>query len=185
MPNCPRTEEMLMTRPPSPCSTIWRTAAWVGRSVLRTLSSMIQSQSSPGYSWASCNTSPAPPPMALTMMSTLPNSATVSFDGPLGLFGVGGVGRDRHSPPTGSGDLGRGPIGTLLRSSHHGDGRSGIGQALRQRRSDGASPAGDDRNPSAEVEHLNHCSRPSSPPCIACHTRSGVSGRSLITTPVA
>ena len=46
-------------------------------------------------------------------------------------------------------------------------------------------PRRDDRNPSAEVEHLSHCSRPWSPPCMASHTLSGVSGRSLITTPVA
>ena len=69
---------MLTTAPPWPSRIISRTAACVATSVLRTLSSMIQSHASRGYSWASNRTLPAPPPTAFTMMSSRPKRSTVA-----------------------------------------------------------------------------------------------------------
>ena len=48
MPRLARTDEMLRIRAAAARSIIARAAAWVGRIVLRTLSSMIQSQSERG-----------------------------------------------------------------------------------------------------------------------------------------
>ena len=69
---------MLTTAPPCPSRIISRTAACVASSVLRTLSSMIQSHASRGYSWASNKTLPAPPPTAFTMMSSRPKCSAVA-----------------------------------------------------------------------------------------------------------
>jgi hypothetical protein len=78
MPRFARTDEMLRMRPPPPCSIIARAAACVGRIVLRTFSSMIQSQASRGYCSAGWSALPAPPPTALTRMSSRPKCSIVS-----------------------------------------------------------------------------------------------------------
>src|ERR1022692_1283858 len=78
MPSWARTDEIFSTRPPLPAAIIGFTAACVATSVLRRLSSMIQSQASRGYSSALKMTLPAPPPTAFTMMSSRPNRSSVT-----------------------------------------------------------------------------------------------------------
>ena len=160
MPRLARTDEMLRTRPPPPWAIICRTAAWVGTTVLRTLRSMIQSQSERGYDSALWSALPAPPPTALTMMSIRPNFWTVSLDDPLAVGFVGRVGDD------GEAIAARGPhaldrrVERFLGPAGDDDLGPGLGEGDGQRRPDAAGTARDDGDQAIEPEVVECAHRP-------------------------
>ena len=108
---------------------------------------MIQSQSERGYSSAGWSAFPAPPPTALTTMSTPAEAGHGRLDHPLAVRLAGRVGGDRQALRAGCPDaLDRG-LAALGGAAGDGHAGSGSGERLRERRSDGAAAAHDEGGP--------------------------------------
>ena len=95
-----------------------------------------------------------PMPALLTRTSTRPSSSIAALDQVGARVGVGDVGLDRQRAATGLLDQPRGvgePVDPAGAERHVG---AGLGQTLRERDTEAARGAGDDRDLAVEAEHV-------------------------------